>query len=301
MRGIIINSMQFDSKNLLDKENIKKLIKRHFFSTGRCSSGCKYCFAHQPDYQKFEDFSNQAYERMTSTYNIVYPSCDGEFFNNPNTINQLDLMRKNVLGKNIIFSITTKAILDEEEIKEISRINKEMIEQNKGFIKVSVTISNQSMIQEIEPNTSNFFERIDTLEMLRKYDIPSSVILKPLLPFIDIQEYIDIIRTTLKYTDLYLIGELYININSDFYKKYIKKDYHVDLKTVEWLDNKKMYRVIETTEMQHRIKDWIIGLYSVKGIKPNIFENDTELLLYIKNRIDTRNLTKDNLQIFNTI
>ncbi|GAI01245.1 unnamed protein product, partial [marine sediment metagenome] len=118
----------------------------------------------------------------------------------------MDYIEKSILIKDYtIISFSTKAKMNNNVIEKINLINQNLTNKNKGFIKVSVSITNKSMIDELEPFASSFEERIETLKLLNKYKIPNSVILKPILPFIDVEEYQEIINKASKYLRFLLV------------------------------------------------------------------------------------------------
>lgn len=157
-------------------------MKRIMFSASKqCPLGCKYCFAKWDNYPKQLSCNNEL--NFNKTVNIVYPCCDGEFFLDENWFSFLEGII-NKVKKRTIISISTKLIITEDIIKKIADLNKRLLDKRLGFIKIAISISNRSKIQEIEPGTSTFEDRLNSLKLLSKYNIQRSVTLKPILPFI---------------------------------------------------------------------------------------------------------------------
>lgn len=121
---------------------------------------------------------------------------------------------------------------------------------NAGFLKIGVSITTKSMVEEIEPNTVSYQDRIKMLERIISMEIPSAVTLKPILPFIPIEEYHSIIDDT-AFVGRYLLGSLYVHPDSEFFRHYIKDRYVTKFKEVNWVnDNCKWMSVIQ----HHRIE-----------------------------------------------
>jgi DNA repair photolyase len=223
--------------------------RKLYSSPRRCSFNCKYCFRTIDDYKNQEIFNSHAFY---DGFDIIYPSCDSEIIINKEL---LDYIEKSILVKDYtIISFSTKAKMSNNVIEKINLINQILTNKNKGFIKVSVSITNISMVDELEPFASSFEERIETLKLLNEYRIPNSVILKPILPFIDTEEYMEIIDITSKYTKCFLIGGLYISEGTEFYNQYIKGRYKVVKKNVEWLDSKPEWSYLEDKQREDSIK-----------------------------------------------
>lgn len=238
-------------------EQIK--FKRDFYSGNEtCKLGCLYCFADIEGFKKLDvvKFSNNKNSECDDVL-IYYPSCDTEFI----WTDSFDKFIDNLLtSKNkAIISISTKGKLRKLLLEKIKSVNNKLIGENKGFIKFSVSITNKSMINVIEPQTSNYQERLSLLSYLRDHQIPSSIILKPILPFIATEEYLEIIDDTFELTDNYLLGGLYISKENAFYQDYIKDKFKVENKQADWLPYKPMWGFIASTEKIGLISNYILS------------------------------------------
>lgn len=250
--------------------------RKLFSSIKDCPFNCKYCFTIIDNYRKQKVFDSFIIDK---DFNVIYPSCDSEIIINNEL---LDFVEKSILIRDYtIISFSTKSIINNHVLEEINSINSNLISKNKGFIKISISITNKSMINELEPLASSFEERIEILKRLNNYNIPNSVILKPILPFIDIKEYKEIIDRAAIYTKYFLLGGLYISKKTEFYNKYIKGKYKSIKKTVEWLDYRPNWNCIESTGKIEIIKEYI----TKKNLK--CFENDISILNEFKHNIVT--------------
>lgn len=233
-----------------------------------CAGGCKYCFA------KWNDiYSRQpTLEKVTinDDCTILYPCCDGEFFDQDEIIAIVKNVSKT--AKRVYISVSTKREMQEKEFENILSLNRWLTETDKGFVKFSVSISTKTKICEIEPNTITYNERISLAKRLRQSKIRSSLTLKPILPFISLQEYIDIIRDFHPYMKDITIGGLYVNPNSEFYKYYIQNNYTYNKRQVCWLDNKPEWFYVEDTEKMKQIRLYA-SQYSI-----NTFDSDEALI-----------------------
>jgi DNA repair photolyase len=130
-------------------------------------------------------------------------------------------------------------------------------------------------INEIEPGTIKYEDRIGLLKRLKERNIPNSVVLKPLLPFIDLDVYKVIIDETSIYTNSYLIGDLYVNIKSKFYEYYVKDKYEIHKREVLWLPDKKTWYVVVDNIKKSNIEKYI------NKLEKNVFHSDVEHLEFL--------------------
>lgn len=188
-----------------------------FSSPVTCRGGCFYCFAKTDDYVNTSHplFQKKFLERFIKdeVINIVYPFCNTDI--NFISIKELEEIFSTMLSvahnRTLIVSISTKYLLDSEKICLLSDFNRELLVKSTGFLKVSVSLTNKYSIEEYEPMTSNFHDRVKCASNLKEHGIPTFLLLKPLLPMISVKEYIEILEDFLSVTDAYLVlGSLYV-------------------------------------------------------------------------------------------
>jgi hypothetical protein len=256
------------------------VVKRRLLSRDRpCPFRCLYCFAEFPEYTSRELFV--AYPRIDDDTEILYPSCDGEFLLQRDPLGAIRTVYENS-DRFCIVTFSTKAPVGERLVEQLAVLNAHLFASGRGFIKLSVSITNKSRIAELEPGTASYRDRLLTLERLSIYDLPRSVTLKPLLPFISLNEYKEIVEETRQYTDSYLLGDLYVSTRSPFYANYIDGKYLVEQRSVEWLDEQPCWSVIRAPELQHGIEACIsrLGAYA--------FDCDTGVVQHFIQKNDLR-------------
>ena len=251
-------------------------MERTLYSTNvKCKSGCQYCFA------KWESM-NVGFPIMSAgdicdytQLHVIYPSCDSEFSMKEGLIEILETISNR---KNVVISLSTKQFLTPDILASLARINSNL-EERGGFVKVGVSFSSKLLIDTIEPNTASYYERIETLRNIISYNIPSAVVLKPVLPFVSLDEYMNIINDTL-FVQRYLTGGLYINTATDFYKQFIKGQYAVAEKKVNWVCGNNQW--LEVCQDSHitRIQGYI------KSIGAKEFSSDIDMIkeMYLSRR-----------------
>jgi DNA repair photolyase len=245
--------------------------KREFYSgSDKCNLGCLYCFADIEGFRKLDVVNFKGKNSESDDVLIYYPSCDTEF----NWSDNFDKFINKLVDSNTksIISISTKGKLRKSIIEKIKKANDILIKQNIGFIKFSVSITNKSMISVIEPHASSYQERLDLLNYLNDQEIPSSVILKPILPFIETKEYIEIINDTIPFTANYLLGGLYVSKESVIYNDFIKDKYETTERKADWLSYKPMWTYIDSTNKMNILQEYI------NNNNKNSFFSDLELL-----------------------
>jgi DNA repair photolyase len=201
--------------------------------------------------------------------------CDNDiaFSGNPGGIIHYLEKCLSIQGKYSIISVSTKSNLPLSFIKQIGRINDRY--KNRGFIKLSLSFSCKDGIGTLEPGAALYEDRISLLKKISECNIPTSVILKPVLPFVDIKDYHDIINDASMYTDAVVLGGLYVNEHDIFYRKYIEGKYSIAKKNVLWLKEKPVWCVVELLDRIGGIKEYIVA----QGMK--YYDSDSEHLSYI--------------------
>lgn len=249
---------------------------RKLFSAGiPCQAGCKYCFAKwDMMYNGMPQLEN---EQISENEAIIYPCCDGEFFDQYQLIESVKRTAEKM--DKVYLSISTKHLFNDEEVGCITKLNQELVSANKGFVKLAISLSNMTKLEDIEPDTMSYSERLDLARRIKDADIFLAITIKPILPFVTAEEYCQIIDDFSKYTKYFLIGGLYINRESDFYSKYISSQNIIQHRTVEWLPNHPEWEYIEDAVQFQKIR-----LYADnKGVF--VFNSDVDLIkAYIRQR-----------------
>lgn len=228
-------------------------INRYFYSGMQpCSGNCKYCFAKwKPEYNKPNSFSIDDINTIQENV-IIYPTCESDFFDQPQSWVENILEQFLFEKKTIIISISTKTNVPFQKLLLI----KDLISQGLR-IKISISFTTKYSISEIEPNTTSYIERINTLTKISEYGIPTSINLKPLLPFISFNEYCEIIDDTFQYAQIYMIGDLYVNKKDAFFKQYIEGKYCTKLRPVNWVSGMPSWHVVEDKIKNAQIEEYI--------------------------------------------
>ena len=249
---------------------------REFFSASTpCSSGCQYCFAKWDN--RRTGFLQLGDVKPIEDGTIVYPCCDGEFLGQPGYI---ECMRSfSQQSKEVYFSLSTKQSISDEEIEQLKNFDRDLRSANRGFVKLAISISNISLLEELEPGTISYLQRLALAEKLQKSGFFFSVTIKPILPFIDAAEYCTIINDFSKYTNCFLMGGLYINKETKFFSQYILPGTKVTRRVVNWMPEHPEWDYIEDEAQFQRIREYA----SQTGCLT--FDSDEELIrYYIKQR-----------------
>lgn len=234
-----------------------------------CSGGCQYCFAKWNDiYIKQPLLGTKIINE--DTFTIFYPCCDGELFEQKNCVEEIKKVLNNYSV--VCVDVSTKHTLNTKEITELVELNQWLSKCEKGFVKFSISVSTKSMIEEIEPKTMNYDNRIKLAESLKQANILTTLTIKPVLPFISSNEYCSIVKDFSPYISHITIGGLYVNVASSFYKNYIQNAYICEKRKVTWLDTHTEWFYIEDTKKILEIKQFAskLGIY--------VFDSDEELI-----------------------
>ena len=246
-------------------------MRKLYSATTPCKAGCKYCFSKWSGiYAEQLQFS---IEHNRDKAAIDYPCCDGEFFDQHNIVDVTKSIMKKM--EKVYVSVSTKCNVTDSQLKAIIDLNNMLRDENKGFVKFSVSVTNKVHILEIEPQTASYGDRLDIVRRLVSVGIPSSLTLKPILPFIPDEEYYEILEDFSAVVNRVMVGGLYVCPNTPFYENYIKSKYPTGKREVTWLEEKPMWDYVKNPAKIDRIKQKAIEL----GM--SCFDSDAELVASI--------------------
>ena len=240
-----------------------------------CGCSCQYCFAHCiTDKSSFTKISTASISEKEA---IIYPCCDCEFSDQDLFVDSIRNISKKL--DKVYISMSTKKDIDDYLLNTIASFNNELVSEKKGFIKIGISLSNKKRIKEIEPNTASYEKRLEVARKITNYNIPLGLTIKPILPFIDVDEYLEILDDYKHITDKVLIGGLYVNTNSTFYKEYELSRYVIEKRKVEWLPDRPEWDYIKDLDKEQRIINHAI----CNGIM--VFESDVDFVRTIAEEI----------------
>lgn len=243
-------------------------MRKLYSATAHCNADCKYCFTKWSNtYFEQPPFG---VERLCSKEAIVYPCCDGEFFYQKNYIDIAESMMSEM--DKVYFSISTKNLVTDHMLSAIAKLNDLLHSENKGFVKFSISVTNKSKIELIEPGTLPYNDRLDTAHRLVATGIPCSLTLKPILPFIPNDEYLEILEDYSPITNRILIGGLYVCPSTTFYRDYIEGKFRSEKRRVLWLENTPIWDYISDPEKMKQIKKYA----TQRGLQ--IFDSDVDVI-----------------------
>ena len=236
-------------------------MNRKFFSgINPCTNGCVYCFSSwdaEPLCPTFDE--------VERTNTVMYPICDAELIQQSQEYIKNLLTYAEKLDKTVTLSVSTKCVWTDEELKIIADFNK----KGRAIIKLAISLSCGKSLYQIEPYASTYQERLSMIKRIKALNIPTNVLLKPILPFIEFEEYVALIDDFIPLCKDFVIGALYVDENSEFYKEYIEGKYQAVIKYCQWQHRNLLY---VTHSRYQDIKDYI----EQKGGR--CYESDKELV-----------------------
>lgn len=201
-----------------------------------CPFNCKYCFA---DLKCFNNSRLPTKESLFTDYfeaDILYPCCDSELELTKDTI--CEILQNAKSSNALAVSISTKGRGSKRLISNLSELN-HILADNGILLKYSISISTKTQIAAIEEGASSYKQRLELAASIQQLGILSSINIKPILPFIEIGEYYEIVDDFLGSTPSFMLGGLYIDDHSEFglhimtrYPQFVSK------RRVEWLPEK---------------------------------------------------------------
>ena len=241
-------------------------VDREYRNAGKaCPFQCKYCFA------RWKMKSPKTIDIHEGSHAVVlYPLCDSELCSQD--IHELEYfiqeyIKNNLNDKKLIVSISTKDKEFATYIPILNRIQK-AVSLTGGFVKLGISFTNINC-EYLEERTATFEEKVNLIRMLSKYEFRLSAVIKPLLPFVTVDEYKEIIKQS--DVDKYLLGGLYVEEGSEFYNVYIKGKFKVTHRQVAWLNDER-HLYVESDDTQAEL------IRFINSIGKSAYSSDIEMI-----------------------
>jgi len=175
-----------------------------------CTYACAFCYVHA-NFSHYPSLSADVIcdhlSRKAGSFDIVYVSGDTDSFASPRTSEGLDLIEAlATLGTDVLF--TTRAPLGEPELDRLASISRRLESQGKllfGCISVSRLRSAPHLEPKPVPSPE---ERLEVLRGLHMRGIVSVLAMRPFLPVVPSEEYVELARLATPFVDL-ILGEVW--------------------------------------------------------------------------------------------
>lgn len=228
---------------------------------GKCTLGCIYCFVENDNYLPIPKVDEGGIGKNIASQlenaEIIQPSADIEIFQAPNYL----LTLEKLLSYSKPISFATKSKVSPGLASKLANYHKILLESG-AILQIAVTITRLKDWHDIEPFAPSPQARIETLKNLHEYGIPTTVAVRPMLPFTQPEEIEEIVNLTYKYTYGYLSGPLYLTPKIKDYMSAKGMVYDLEFQQVEWLPGKPSMEVIRS----NRLEDCLSECASKRGL-----------------------------------
>lgn len=226
-----------------------------------CTYQCAHCYVHSDfaSYPKLDIKEIVKYlEDRAASFDVVYVSGDTDSFAPPRTEKGLELLEElTSLNKDILF--TTRAIFDESQINVVKSISDKLKSKEKLLIGC-VSVSRLYEAPHIEPHPiPSPFERLNLLKKLKDTGVITVLAMRPFLPIIPEEEYIEIIELSEKHVDVILGETWYVDEGGKLEEsvlgpgKKIMED--VIFAKMDFDENGKLWKVFQGTKIRKRVEE----------------------------------------------
>lgn len=221
-------------------------MKRYFFTVGRkkCPFGCTYCFTEFNNYIRPPSiYSLLDGSILIDDIDIIYPACDIDFFA---LKNWREILQSLVKYKKTIV-ISTKATLTNDDVSFIFKIYQQLLSCG-GFLKIGISITTKFSVENIEPKTPSYDNRLSSAKRLYYTGVPICLIMKPLLVEIGDGELNSIIDDFHSISNILLTGDEYLDSESPRAIEYIdSENVIIESKLVNWKEDKAEWNARKNT------------------------------------------------------
>jgi len=250
--------------------------KRIIASIGnaKCPLGCTYCFVDSVNYRGLPraDSAESIWTDIDQDVEILQPAADVELFLVPNWLGILTKLAR--LKRSISFA--TKYKLSDYKARILGRINAEL-NKDGAILNVAVSITNMGdSWKEVELRTPSPAERVQTLANLFRNGIPTTVAIRPMLPYLTTADIDTIVDATKEYTHGYLSGPLYLTEEIKSYLRARGCSYETIVKEVAWLPDRPLMEVIESPDLER----YLVAKAKRHGLP--VFANNVDAVLKLR-------------------
>jgi len=259
---------------------------RLFGTAGRkgCRFGCLYCFTREADYKRCPRLDILRTRDMVSaslSSQVVQPACDTELLHLTNWRDYLD----ELVSAGKIISFATKVDISSDDLQSLSEVNKILMASGK-VLHMGVTIVRLRDWEDIEPRAPSPFARIASLRRLWETGIPTTVLMRPMIPMVTFGEIDELVDRTYRFCYGYLSGPLYLTQMMEEYMHSKKQRFTVSEKAATWQKGQPYLRIVECDELEKHLR------HAAESKGRKLFDNNVEAALY-SNEVCKRELTPD--------
>jgi len=200
-----------------------------------------------------------AVKACPSTYDIIYVSGDTDSFAPPRTDMGIDLLDQlSTLGVDILF--TTRTTFGAQHLDRIAEIAQKLARSGLllfGCISIPRLDSGAHLESANTPSTR---ARIATLRDLKQRNLTTVLTLRPFLPTIPVQEYLEIISLCEAFTDIVLGEYWYADVAGVIEQRVFRgptpKEVDFVLRQMDFDENTNWWKVWEGREVERAVRDY---------------------------------------------
>jgi len=259
---------------------------RLFGTAGRkgCRFGCLYCFTQEADYQRCPRLDILRTRDLVSaslSSQVIQPTCDTEFLHLTNWREYLD----ELVSTGKIISFATKVDISGDDLQSLSEVNKILMASGK-VLNIGVTIVRLKDWEDIEPRAPSPFGRIASLRRLWEAGIPTTVLMRPMIPMVTFGEIDELVERTYRFCYGYLSGPLYLTKVMEEYMNSKNQHFTVSERVAKWQKGQPRLRIVESDKLEQHLH------HAAESKGRKLFDNNVEAALY-SNEVCKRELTAD--------
>lgn len=247
-----------------------------------CTFGCLYCFTREPGYQRCPRLDILRTRDLVSSSissEVVQPACDTEFLLLADWRNYLDELIS--VGK--IISFATKADIDGDDLQSLSEVNKILMASGK-VLHIGVTIVRLRDWKDIEPHAPSPLARIASLRRLWEAGIPTTVLMRPMMPTVTVDEIDELVDRTYRFCYGYLSGPLYLTPAMEEYMRRKNQPFTVTERIATWQEGQPRLRIAECLDLEDHLRK------AAESKGRRLFDSNLEAAVY-SNDVCKRELT----------
>ena len=227
-----------------------------------CSFSCPFCYLHSNDFPSYISMPVSGIInwicKQTEPFDIVYVSGDTDSFAPPRTAQGIQLLEELTKFKvDILF--TTRSLFDNLHLELLAHIQ-QIQSRNKKMLIGCVSIS-QLHHPRIEPKPIPSPEqRIEQLRRFKSMNIVSVLALRPFLPIVPLEEYIEIVTYAKDFVDVVLGSNWFADqdgiLESKIFRDEKSNKFVVNNEKMDFYNSNATWRVYKSETIEKEVKKY---------------------------------------------
>jgi hypothetical protein len=226
-----------------------------------CTYSCPFCYVHAD----FKSYASMEVEEIrawltgiSEPFDIIYVSGDTDSFAPPRANKGIELLKAlSQFDTDLLF--TTRALLREDHLNELKEISRRLSVRGK-LLFGCVSVAQLTFPHLEPPPIAAPFARLEQLRCFHEYGLIAVLAVRPFLPLVPVEEYIQIVHRAQDYADIVLGEAWYADkggvLEHNVFRGVVPPTIPFVQHPMDFDDNGVLWKVFEANEAQAAVSEY---------------------------------------------